>query len=53
LAVFLHIFAKSRKASLTKSELAEYLKLARFLEALTDAKLKELVVKEGWRELEL
>jgi hypothetical protein len=53
LAVFLHIFAKSRKANLTKSELAEYLKLARFLEALTDAKLKELVVKEGWRELEL
>jgi hypothetical protein len=52
-AVFLHIFPKSRKANLTKSELAEYLKLARFLEALTDAKLKELVVKEGWRELEL
>jgi len=53
LAVFLHIFAKSRKASLTKSEAAEYLKLARILEGLTDAKLKELGATEGWRELEL
>jgi len=52
LVVFLHIFAKSRKANLTKSELTEYLKLARFLEALPEAKLKELVA-EGWRELEL
>ena len=29
LAIFLHIFAKQRKANLTKSELAEYLKFAR------------------------
>ncbi len=52
-AVFLHIFAKSRKANLTKSELTEYLKLARFLEGLTEAKLNELVATEGWRELKL
>ena len=52
-AVFLHIFPKSRKANLTKSELAVYLKLARVLEGLTEAKLKELVATEGWRELEL
>ena len=53
LAVFLHIFAKSRKANLTKSELVEYLKLARFPEGLTEAKLKGLVATEGWRELKL
>ena len=53
IAVFLHIFAKSRKANLTKLELAEYLKLARFLDGLTEAKLKELVATERWRELEL
>jgi hypothetical protein len=53
LAVFLHIFAKSRKANLTTSESAEYLKLARILEGLTDAKLKELGAAKGWRELEL
>jgi hypothetical protein len=52
-AVFLHVFPKSRKANLTKSELAEYLKLARVLEGLTEAKLKALVVTEGWRELDL
>jgi hypothetical protein len=53
LALFLHIFLKSHKASLTKSEFREYLKLARFLEGLTEATLKELVTKEGWRELKL
>ncbi len=51
--MFLHVFEKSRKANLTKSELTEYLKLARFLAALTEANLKELVAEEGWRELEL
>jgi hypothetical protein len=44
---------KSGKANLTKSELAVYLKLARVLEGLTEAKPKELVATEGWRELEL
>jgi hypothetical protein len=51
--VFLHIFPKSRKANLTKSELAAYLKLARVLEGLTEAKLQALIATEGWRELEL
>jgi hypothetical protein len=53
LAVFLHVFPKSGKANLTKSELAVYLKLARVLEELTEAKLKELVTTAGWRELKL
>jgi hypothetical protein len=53
LAVFLHIFAKSRKASLLKSELTEYLEFARSLEALTKAQLKALAATRGWRELEL
>jgi hypothetical protein len=53
LAVFLHVFAKSRRANLTKSELNEYLKLARFLEGLTKAKLKELAATEQWRDLKL
>jgi hypothetical protein len=51
--VFLHIFPKSRKANLTKSELAVYLKLARALEELTEVKLNELAATEGWRELKL
>ena len=38
--MFLHVFPKSHKASLTKSELIEYLKIARSLEGLTEAKLK-------------
>ena len=53
LAVFLHVFLKSRKANLTKSELAEYLKLARFLEGLTESELRKLVATEGWRVLKL
>ena len=53
IAVFLHIFAKSRKANLTKYDLAEYLKFAHFLEGLTEAQLNELVANEGWRELPL
>jgi hypothetical protein len=53
LAIFLHAFPKSRKANLTKSELDEYLKLARLLEGLTAAKLKELGATQGWRELKL
>jgi len=53
LAVFLHVFPKSRRANLTNYELAEYRKLAHFLGGLTEAKLKELAATEGWRELEL
>ncbi len=51
--MFLHVFPKSHKASLTKSELIEYLKIARSLEGLTEAKLNELVAAQGWRELKL
>lgn len=53
MAIFLHLFAKSDKANLTKSELTEYLKLAEFLEKLTDVKLKELGTTRGWRELDM
>ena len=35
-AVFLHVFPKSRKANLTKSELAMYLKAAQELEKLSE-----------------
>lgn len=52
-AVFLHVFPKSGKGNLTNVELAVYLKLARILEGLTEAELRELVTTEGWRELEL
>lgn len=52
-AVFLHIFSKSGKANLTKSELETYLTLAEHLDKLTDEKLKELGVKKGWRELKI
>jgi len=43
----------SRAIVFHKRELAAYLKLARVLEGLTEAKLKELAATEGWRELEL
>ena len=53
IAVFVHIFSKSDKANLMKSELAEYLKVAKFLEALTEANLRDLGAARGWRELEI
>ena len=53
IAVFLHIFSKSDKANLTKSELADYLEFAKFLEELTQAKLRELGATRGWREIEI
>ena len=53
IAVFLHLFAKSDKANLTKSEFAEYSKLAEFLEKLTEGKLKELGTARGWKELDI
>jgi hypothetical protein len=51
IAIFLHIFAKSDKANLTKSELAEFLKLAKFLNELTEAQLKDLSDVKGWKEI--
>jgi hypothetical protein len=52
-ALFLHICAKSGKANLSKSELAEYLKLAQSREKLTETKLEALAATRGWRELEI
>lgn len=52
-AVFLHLFPKSAKANLTKSESDLYLKLAETLERLTEAKLKELGETKGWKEIEI
>jgi hypothetical protein len=53
IAVFLHIFSKSDKANLTKSELADYLEFAKSLEELTQAKLRELGATRGWKEIEI
>ncbi len=53
IAVFLHIFSKSDKANLTKYELADYLEVAKSLEELTQAKLRELGATRGWREIEI
>ena len=52
-AVFLHIFPKSRKANLTKAELAEYSKAAQELAKLSLEKLTALGLKRGWRELDI
>lgn len=53
IAVFLHIFSKSDKANLTKSELADYLEFAKSLGELMQAKLRELSATRGWREIEI
>ena len=52
-AVFLHIFPKSKKANLTKSELAMYSRAGQELAKLTDKELTALSAKRGWRELEI
>jgi hypothetical protein len=51
-AVFLHMFPKSRKANLTKAELAMYLKAAQEYEKLTEKDFIALGTK-GWRQLEI
>jgi hypothetical protein len=51
-AVLLHVYPKSRKASLRKSELTEYRVLAQSLKGLSKAKLKELGITKGWKKLE-
>jgi hypothetical protein len=50
-AVFLHVFPKSRKANLTKSELAMYLKAAQELEKLSIKEFLASVHAKGWRQL--
>jgi hypothetical protein len=52
-AVFLHIFPKSKKANLTKSELAMYSRAGQEFAKLTDKELTALSAKRGWRELEI
>jgi len=52
-AVFLHIFPKSHKANLSKSELAEYLKAAQVLEKMSENELLALRATKGWRLLEI
>lgn len=52
IAVFLHIFAKSQKANLTKSELALYQQAAQQLANLTDEQLGALSATQGWKALE-
>jgi hypothetical protein len=52
-AVFLHVFPKSRKANLSKSELAEYLKAAQVLEKLSEEAFRALRDKRGWRLIEI
>jgi hypothetical protein len=53
MAVFLHVFPKSKKASLSRSELVQYHKAAQVLEKLTQAQLLALCDDKGWRELQL
>jgi hypothetical protein len=52
-AVFLHIFPKSKKPNLTKSELAMYSRAGQELAKLTDKELTALSVNRGWRELKI
>ena len=52
-AVFLHIFPKSKKANLTKSELTMYSRAGQEFAKLTDKELTALSAKQGWRELEI
>jgi hypothetical protein len=52
-AVFLHIFAKSKKANLTQSELAMYSKAAQEFARLTDKEFAALSATRGWSELEI
>jgi hypothetical protein len=47
------LLPKSARTNLSKAELDQYRKLAETLEWLTEAKLKELGEKIGWKELEI
>ena len=53
IAVFLHIFPKSKKANLTKSELAMYSQAAEVFAKLTEKELTALAAQRGWKELEI
>ena len=51
-AIFLHVFAKSKKATLTPLELETYQGLAAEYDKLTEAQLDALVDQRGWRRVE-
>ncbi len=52
-AIFLHIFPKSRKANLKKSELAVYLRAAQEFEKLRENDFLALGATKGWRALKI
>ncbi len=52
LAIFLHFFAKSVKANLSKTEEEEYREFAKYLARLDDKALAALVKEQGWREID-
>ena len=51
--MFLHVFAKSRKANLTALELAMYSRAAQEFARLTEKELSMLSATRGWKELEI
>ena len=51
-AIFLHMFAKSKQANISGTELAVLQEFAAELEKLSDADLDRLVEEEGWRRIE-
>jgi hypothetical protein len=50
-SVFLHVFPKSRKASLSKSELVQYQNAAKELAKLGDDDFGALSIRRGWRKI--
>lgn len=52
IAVFLHVFAKSTKATLTKTETDDYRILAALLTRLGDDHLARLALERGWRRID-
>jgi hypothetical protein len=51
-AVFLHMFAKSKRANIKEDELEILKDFAVELDKLSDADLDRLVAEEGWRKIE-
>jgi hypothetical protein len=51
-AIFLHMFAKNRKADLSEAELGELKEIAKPLMRLSDGQLRELAASREWREIE-
>jgi hypothetical protein len=52
-AVFLHIFSKSKKANLTKAELAMYSQAAKIFANFTEQELTAVASQKEWRELNI